>query len=80
MFEETRLASQPRKNSDASDFQVETFQRRCLRSRRLTPHVEECHLFGGEVDEDWENTIERALEAMGDWEWMRCPWCMTSYI
>jgi hypothetical protein len=42
--------------------------------------VEESGVFGGEVKDDWEEVIETSLELMGNWKWMRCPRCLSSYI
>jgi hypothetical protein len=50
-------------------------------AERLSHDVEECDLFAGGVKEDkWEQAIESALKVMGDWEWMKCPSCLSSYI
>lgn len=42
--------------------------------------VKECELFGGELDMNWEEEIERCVRVMGGWEWMRCPSCLSWYI
>jgi len=42
--------------------------------------VEESEVFGGEVIDDWEEVIETSLKLMGNWKWMRCPFCLSSYI
>jgi len=42
--------------------------------------MEESDVFGAEVEDDWERVIERSLQLMGNWKWMRCPCCLSSYI
>jgi len=42
--------------------------------------VQESEVFGGEVKDDGEEVIETSLELMGNWKWMRCPRCLSSYI
>lgn len=42
--------------------------------------VDESEVFGAEAKDDWEEVIETSLQLMGDWKWMRCPCCLSSYI
>jgi len=42
--------------------------------------VVESEIFGAEVKDDWKKVIETSLEFMGNWKWMRCPCCLSSYI
>ncbi len=42
--------------------------------------VEESEVLGAEVKDDRKKVIETSLELMGNWKWMRCPCCLSSYI
>ena len=47
----------------------------------LEDAVKKSKVFGHQVAVDeFPKSLEKALEGMGDWKWMRCPGCLTTYI